>query len=78
MSSSCLAFVLLSRASDVSVLISFASVIYGSFIVDALLSLHLLLLFLFFVAGDSMFICFYLIAHADLDYLFTFSPYDPC
>jgi len=46
MSLSCLAFVLLSRAPDVSVSISFASVIYGSFIVDALLSLHLLLLFL--------------------------------
>ena len=39
MSLSCLAFVLLSRAPDVSVSITFASVIYGSFIVDALLSL---------------------------------------
>jgi len=68
MSLSCLAFVMFSRVPNVLVSIAVSSIIPNSFTVEALLSfVHLLSRSLFSVAGVSVFICFYLIVHAELD-----------
>jgi hypothetical protein len=51
-----------------------SSVIYGSFTVDALLSLHLLSFSLFSATGVCVYYYFYLITPASLDYfLATFA-----
>jgi len=65
MNLSCLAFAMLSRVPVSNVV---SSVIYGSFTVDALLSLHLLSFSLFSATGVCVYYYFYLITPASLDY----------
>lgn len=61
---------MLSRASNIPVSIAVSSVICGSFSLNALLSLSTCCRALFSVAGVSVFICFCLITHTDLNNFF--------